>query len=224
MPTDANDAALETNAYAISYRLLGDRPAARAVAGISAERLRGVGGMSRPDWIYLLVEYTLDQTVEPGVLAVDPKDDDPYTGLRTALRRRLERAAPDERVAASLLHLAGYPVDFVASVIHRDPATTTRLAGILAPPPGVDYRDLGDPELTRRHPPRVESRRRRRRPNWTTLAAVAGVIAVVLAATQITGPRPTLGPPLDEGGLGAVHQQAPAEQAPLTGTADRSPN
>ena len=103
MSPDAIDTALETNAYAISYRLLGDRPAARAVAGISAERLRQVGGMTRPDWMYLLVEFTLDQTVEPGVLAVSPNDDDPYTGLRTALRRRLERAAPDERVAGSLI-------------------------------------------------------------------------------------------------------------------------
>ena len=30
------------------------------------------------------------------------------------------------------------------------------------------------------------------------------VVAVVVAATQITGPRPTLGPPLEEGGMGAV--------------------
>jgi hypothetical protein len=219
VPSDANDTALETNAYAISYRLLGDRPAARAVAGIAAERLRQVGGTSRPDWLYLLVGFTLDQTVEPGVLAVGPNDDDPYTGLRTALRRRLERAAPDERVAGSLLHLAGYPLDFVATVVHRTPSTTAGLAGILAPPPGVDYRDLGDPELTRRPPPRREGRPRRRRPHWTTLAAVAGVVAVLLAATQITGPRPTLGPPFEEGGLGLE-----VPPAAVSGTADRSPS
>jgi hypothetical protein len=213
--TDATDAALETNAYAISYRLLGDRPAARAVAGIAAERLRQVGGTTRPDWMYLLVEFTLDQTVEPGVLVVPPSDDDPYTGLRTALRRRFERAAPDERVAAALLHLAGYPLDFVADVVHRDADTTTRLAGILAPPPGVDYRDLGDPELTRREPAGRQGTSRRRRPHWTTLAAVAAVVAVVIAATQITGPRPTLGPPLEEGGMGAVATlDAPAGDPP----------
>lgn len=218
MSTHAIDTALETNAYAISYRLLGDRPAARAVAGISAERLRQVGGMTRPDWMYLLVEFTLDQTVEPGVLAVGPNEDDPYTGLRTALRRRLERAAPDERVAGSLIHLAGYPVDLVASVVNRTAEQTVALAGILAPPPGVDYRDLGDPELTHRAPTRPE-RGRRRRMHWTTLAAIVLAVAIVLGATQITGPRPTLGPPLDEGGVGA--QQAPvrAPTDPLSGTA-----
>jgi hypothetical protein len=218
---DDIDTALETNSYAISYRLLGDRPAARAVSAIAAERLRQVGGMQRPDWLYLLVEFTLDQTVEPGVLAVRPNDDDPYTGLRTALRRRLERAAPDERVAGSLIHLAGYPVDMVAGVVRRSAEQTVGLAGILAPPPGVDYRDLGDPELTRRTPAAVAAAPSRRRPHWTTLIAVAAVVAVVLASTQITGPRPTLGPPVDEGS--AAVTDAPA-QVPLNGTVDRPPN
>ena len=220
MPAHATDTALETNAYAISYRLLGDRTAARAVAGISAERLRQVGGMTRPDWMYLLVEFTLDQTVEPGVMAVRPNEEDPYTGLRTALRRRLERAAPDERVAGSLIHLAGYPVDMVAGVVNRTPDQTVQLAGILAPPPGVDYRDLGDPELTHRAPAR-RGDARRRRPHWTTLAAVAVVVAVVLAATQLTGPRPTLGPPIDEGGLGAQVTTEQRSADPLSGTAGR---
>jgi len=227
--TDATDTALETNSYAISYRLLGDRPAARAVSAIAAERLRQAGGMNRPDWLYLLVEFTLDQTVEPGVLAVRPNDDDPYTGLRTALRRRLERAAPDERVAGSLIHLAGYPVDMIAGVVNRSSEQTVQLAGILAPPPGVDYRDLGDPELTRRIPASVGAAQPRRRPHWTTLIAVAMVAAVVLAATQITGPRPTLGPPLDEGS--SAQTEAPIEaplngtvEAPLNGTVDRPPN
>lgn len=218
MSTDAIDAALETNAYAISYRLLGDRPAARAVAGIASERLRQVGGTTRPDWMYLLVEFTLDQTVEPGVLAVEPSDDDPYTGLRTALRRRLERAAPDERVAGSLIHLAGYPVDLVASVVNRPPEQTVALAGILAPPPGVDYRDLGDPELTHRQPQRRRGPGERRRgPHWMTVAAVALVAAIVLAATQITGPRPTLVPAGDEGSLGAMPLVQHGD--PLSGTA-----
>ena len=222
MSTDAIDTALETNAYAISYRLLGDRPAARVVAGISTERLRQVGGMTRPDWMYLLVEFTLDQTVEPGVLALRPNDEDPFTGLRTALRRRLERAAPDERVAGSLIHLAGYPVDLVASVVNRTPEQTVQLAGILAPPPGVDYRDLGDPEVTHRQPARRGNGARRRRPRWTTVAALAVVATIVLAATQITGPRPTLGPPLEEGGLVAPTAAAPQVTGDqLSGTAGR---
>ncbi len=210
MPAATSDTALETNAYAISYRLLGDRPAARAVAGIAAERLRQIGGMSRPDWMYLLVEFTLNQTIEPGALAVAPNPDDPYTGLRTALRRRLVRAAPDERVAGALVHLGGYPIDFVASVVNRTPEQTAGLAGVLAPPPGVDYRDLGDPELTHRVP--VANRHaRRRRPHWTTIVVAILILLAITVATQMTGPRPTLGPAPTEGGLGSeVPVDAPA--------------
>jgi hypothetical protein len=59
---------------------------------------------------------------------------------------------------------------------------------------------------------------RRRRPHWTTLAAVAVVVAAVLAATQITGPRPTLGPPLEEGSAPA---QGVSADGQLSGTAGR---
>lgn len=216
MVTDA-DAALETNAYAISYRLLGDRPSARAVAGIAAERLRQMGGMGRPDWLYLLVGYTLEQTVGPGAMSAHEDPDDPYAGLRTALRRRLERATPDEQVAGSLLQLAGYPPDFVAGVVRTDPAGATALAQVIAPPPGVDYRDLGDPELTRRSVAAPDGGGRRRRPHWTTVAAITVVVAAILAATQITGPRPTLGPEIEEG-------MAAHPTSDLSGTVGRSPS
>lgn len=198
MASPDEDQTLEINAYAVAYRLLGDRPAARAVSGIAAERVRQAGGPARPDWLYLLIEFTLDQTVGPGALPGGDPATDEHSGLRTALRRRLERAAPDERVAASLVHLAGYPVDFVAAIVHRTPEQTVQLAGLLAPPPGIAYRDLGDPELTGRVAS-TRRERRRRGPHWTTIAAVALVVVLVLAATQITGPRPTLGPPLEEG-------------------------
>ncbi|MFN7150408.1 MAG: hypothetical protein ACK4V6_13125 [Microthrixaceae bacterium] len=216
MVNDA-DAALETNAYAISYRLLGDRPSARAVAGIAAERVRQLGGMGRPDWLYLLVEYTLEKTVGPGAMSTHEDPADPFAGLRTALRRRLERATPDERVAGSLLQLAGYPPDFVAGVVRTDAAGATALAQVIAPPPGVEYRDLGDPELTRRDVAAPLDGRRRRRPHWTTIAAISVVVAAILAATQITGPRPTLGPEIEEG-------MAAVESSNLSGTADRSPS
>ena len=206
-------AALQTNAYAISYRLLGDRPAAQAVAGIAAQRLIHVGGMARPDWMYLLVEFTLDQTLGPGAMVLTPQPEDPFTSLRAALRRRLERASRDERVAACLIHLAGYPVDWSATVLGIDAAGAADLAGVLAPPPGVDYRDLGDPEVTGRRTTRP-SRPTRRRPHWTTVVALAVVAALVLAATQITGPRPTLGPPLDEEGAPLVQRNGgPPNQA-----------
>src|SRR5699024_9509753 len=83
------DRALEANAYAISYRLLGDRPAAAAVAGIAAERLRQNGQASAPDWLCHLALYTLDQTVAPGVPDVPGVDEDRFASLRLALRRRL---------------------------------------------------------------------------------------------------------------------------------------
>ncbi len=203
MTSPDEDQTLEINAYAVAYRLLGDRPSARAVSGIAAERVRQAGGLARPDWLYLLVEFTLDQMVGPSALPTGDPAVDQHSGLRVALRRRLERAAPDERVAGSLVHLAGYPVDFVADIVHRTPEQTEQLAGLLAPPPGIAYRDLGDPELTGRAEADRRQQRRRRGPHWTTVAAVALIIAVVIAATQITGPRPTLGPPLEENGVSA---------------------
>jgi hypothetical protein len=207
VPADSADAALHTNAYAIAYRLLGDRPAAQAVAGIATQRLVHVGGMTRPDWMYLLIEFTLDQTLGPGALVMRPDPGDPFASLRGALRRRLERATRDERVAACLIHLAGYPVDWSDTVLGTDTARAAALAGVLAPPPGVDYRDLGDPEITGRRTT-TRTTRRWRRPHWTTVAAAVLVSALILAATQITGPRPTLGPPLDEG---AVQREGPAQ-------------
>lgn len=189
------------NAYAISYRLLGDRPAAAAVAGIAAERLRQSGRAGAPDWLYALVQYTLDQTVAPGAPVVQEQPGDPAASLRAALRRRLARATPDERVAASLIHLAGYTPEFVGQVLGRSSEEATELAGVLAPPPGVAYRDLGDPQLTRSRTA-TEAPRRARRPGVTTVLVILVLVAAVLVATQITGPRPTLGPPVDEGGLG----------------------
>lgn len=200
------DEIFEANAYAVAYRLLGDRPAAHAASAVAAERLRRAGGLSRSDWLYQLVELTLEQITGPGAPpGPPPSDEDPFAGLRTALRRRLARAAPDQRVAGSLVHLAGYPVEMVAGVVGRPPDQTADLASIVAPPPGVAYRDLGDPELIGAPAPERGRRRRRlRRPHWTTLAALALVVAAVVAATQVTGPRPTLGPAPEEGGLGNV--------------------
>ncbi|CAN5532333.1 hypothetical protein BH10ACT3_BH10ACT3_06500 [soil metagenome] len=193
-----DDEILESNAYAVAYRLLGDRPAARAVAGIATQRLRQAtdpdrSGQPLPeDWLALLTTFTVEQTVGPAGLGIIDEASDPNASLRAALRRRLERATPEERVAGALVHLAGYPVDFVASVLGTTPEEARSLAGVLAPPPGVAYRDLGDPELTggtAGHEPRS---RRRRRPHWTTIVAVIVLCLALFYATQVTGPRPTL--------------------------------
>lgn len=188
---------LETNAYAVAYRLIGDRPAARAVAGIAAVRVAQAGGLQRDDWLYWLVEYTVEQTVGPGAPpAQGEAAEDPHAGLREALRRRLERAGHQERVAAALVHLSGYPPDFVAAVVNCSPEDVPQLARLLAPPPGIDYRDLGDPALTKRVT--KSDRSTRHGPHWTTIAAVVLIVALIIAATQITGPRPSFGPPLDD--------------------------
>lgn len=194
------DQSIEPNAYAVAFRLLGDRPSAAAVAGIAAEQLRQSGHRSSPDWLAHLTHYTVTQAVAPGTIALPEAPDDEHAGLRAALRRRLANATPTERVAASLVHLAGYPVDFVAGVLGRTEDDTRALAGVLAPPPGVAYRVLGDPELTRVRTvqPLASGRARRWRPSWTTVVMLVVLAVLVLAATQITGPRPTLGPPISQ--------------------------
>lgn len=210
------DQSLERNSYAVAFRLLGDRPAASAVAGIATQRLRQSGHLTSPNWLAHLTHYTLEQAVDPAALAVAEHEDDEFASLRAALRRRLARATPQERVAAALIHLAGYPVDFVAGVLGRSESETRTLAAVLAPPPGIAYRVLGDPDLTHvRQPDPVRTGRRRWRPRWTTIATVVAVVAVVLVATQITGPRPTLGPPLDAPAVSSdVAPSDPAAEPP----------
>ncbi|MHB1139366.1 MAG: hypothetical protein ACYC2O_10455 [Microthrixaceae bacterium] len=206
MQTSLDDATLEANAYAVAYRLLGDRPAARAVSGIATQRLRQLGDGLPPDWLARLTEFTIEQTVGPASLGVDVGGADPKASLRAALRRRLERATTQERVAAALVHLAGYATEFVGPLLGVTPERAGELARVLAPPPGVAYRDLGDPELTGRAEAVAPSRRRRRRrPHWTTILAIVAILLAVLYATQVTGPRPTL---VDEGSLGASTSSA----------------
>ncbi len=210
----------EANAYAVTYRLLGDAPAAHvaaqaAVAALHRAMERDGAALQGRHWLYPLTDLAVAEAVaSPAALhGVDPSRsaaelatrDDPSAGLRAALRRRLINATPDERVAGALVHLAGYPVGFVAEVLGATPDDATAAAAVLAPPPGVDYRDLGDPALTGARPTGTRRRSSRvRRPHWTTIAAVAIVVAAVVAATQVTGPRPTLGPPLEEGGAAAT--------------------
>lgn len=221
---------LEANAYAVTYRLLGDVAEARAAAGVATARLEHGAHDPNRHWLYTLTDLAVAASVgvadgrsgapDAGAPGADASGgraagqgatDDPSAGLRAALRRRLVNATPDERVAGALVHLAGYPPEFVADVLATTPESAVRAAAVLAPPPGVDYRDLGDPSLTGSAPSRRSGRggSRMRRPHWTTIAAVAVVAAAVIAATQVTGPRPTLGPPIDEGGMGAVVVEPP---------------
>jgi len=202
VPTEPPTDALEANAYAIASRLLGDRPASRAATTIAIENLRTRGALTGDRWLADLAVETVHQSV--GVVAQGrhrsgPPDDgspvDVEEGLRTALRRRLASASDDERAASALHHLAGYDIDFVASAMGRSAAEVSMLAGALAPPPGVSYRLLGDPELVGQASP-VRHRRGDWRPalRGTTVVATMAVLALVVAASMAVGARPTLGP------------------------------
>jgi poly(3-hydroxybutyrate) depolymerase/DNA-directed RNA polymerase specialized sigma24 family protein len=185
--------AVNANAYAIAYRLLGDRPAAQATVGIAVQRVQAVGALERPDWVAHIAAATVAQAVGVAAAATLPAPSDPAAdGLRTAMRRRLASASDDERVAASLHHLAGYSLDQVAAFMGRPVDEVARLARALAPPPGVSYRDLGDSELVGPSPP--PRRRRRGRVSVSTIATVVVVVALVFAVSRCVGPRPTLGP------------------------------
>ncbi|MGB3411210.1 MAG: hypothetical protein WBA45_08420 [Microthrixaceae bacterium] len=194
---------LESNAYAVSYRLLGDRPAALAVAGIAAERLRQMGDPLPSDWMARLIEFTIVQTIGPSPIAhLDPESDE-HSSMRAALRRRLEHATTHERVVGALVHLAGYSVESVSEMTGIPTSEVQSLARVLSPPPGVHYRDLGDPELTG-GPTRRSSRSPRfRRPHWTTIVVVVVLALLILYATQVTGPRPSL---VEEGGMAVPTQ------------------
>jgi len=160
-------------------------------------------------WLEQLILFTVQQSLHPVASAAvnEVSSDlsiagqskvDVDASLREALRRRLDRATPEEQIAASLIQLCAYPAEFVAGLmgISRDAALA--LAGVIAPPPGVEYRNLGDPELLGSSRAATSSRFRRK-PHWTTVVALLLVVLAVFYATQVTGPRPSL---TNEGGLG----------------------
>lgn len=185
--------AVDANAYAIAYRLLGDRSAARAAIGIGLQRLEITGGLDGPDWLRLVAASTVAQSVGVAATGARPTgSDSQHEAIRSALRRRLASASDDERAAAALHHLAGYPIDQVAGFMQLPAAEVARLAGVIAPPPGVSYRELGDPMLIGA-PKSAEPRQRIRVSVSTALTALA-VIALVVGASRCVGPRPTLGP------------------------------
>ncbi len=144
-----------------------------------------------------LIEFTIIQTIGPSPIEhLDPESDEHWS-MRMALRRRLEHATTQERVVGALVHLAGYPIELVSEMTGLSPDGVQSLARVLAPPPGVHYRDLGDPELTG-GPTRPKQSPRFRRPHWTTIVVVVVLTLLVLYATQVTGPRPSID---EEGGM-----------------------
>jgi poly(3-hydroxybutyrate) depolymerase len=221
--------ALQANAYAIAFRLLGDRPAARAATLIAVEQVRSQGGLADPRWPALLAVATVHQCV--GILATGrrpgPSDQggpvDVEEGLRASIRRRLAAATDDEQAAVALHHLAGYDLHHVAVAMGRSLEEVATLAAVLDPPPGVSYRLLGDPEILGAGSgagAAVRAPRRRWRPAvpGTTVALVGGILALVVAATVVVGARPTLGPV--EPGRAEVRFGPDVRSAPSVGCRD----
>ncbi len=213
MAAPEDDQTLHANSYAVSYRLLGDSELAGAVSAVAVNRVRQLPEGLSGQWLEQLTLFTVQQALQPIPQATDvetatvkpagsARQSDPNASLREALRRRLARATPEEQVAGSLLQLCAYPPEFVAGLMGISADEVVALAAVVAPPPGVSYRDLGDPALTGSTRPAAPSRYRRK-PHWSTLIAVLLVVLAVLYATQVTGPRPTL---TEEGGFGARTQ------------------
>lgn len=194
---------IESNAYAISYRLLGSRPAALAAAQIAAEKVRrrfdeegglDVSTVDAQHWLPMLIDYTVERSVDPDVYGDPGERVVDHAGLRSALRRRLVRASRMDRVVGSLVHLAGYSIADVASMLDMEETRVRVAARVIAPPPGVDYRDLGDPRFV--GPGTELSRARSRRPSRSTIIITMILAVVVTIAVRCQGPRPTL---VDEG-------------------------
>jgi poly(3-hydroxybutyrate) depolymerase len=125
-------------------------------------------------------------------LSMEPVEDPSVAEQRRFLRRRLATLDGRSRAAAALRHLAGYDAARVATFMATDAATVEALAAPLTPPPGASWRDLGDP-VVRGVAPAVKRRRRHRRLPWRSLLAVLVVLALVVLASRMTGPRPSLG-------------------------------
>ena len=122
----------------------------------------------------------------------EPPESPSVAEQRRFLRRRLSTLDGRSRAAAALRHLAGYDADRVAAFLGTDVAEVEILAAPLAPPPGSSWRVLGDP-VVRGEASTVRRRRRHRRVPWKSLLAALVVVALVVLASRMTGPRPRLG-------------------------------
>lgn len=190
---------IESNSYAISYRLLGSRPAALAAAHIAAERVRQrfdeEGGLDvvqidAKNWLPMLVDFTVEASVKPEMYGDGDVASIDSAGLREALRRRLVRANRMERVIGALVHLGGYGIDDVAAMLVMDPRRVEVASHVLSPPPGIDYRSLGDPRLVGAAP--VAPQRRSIRPRRSTVIVATVLAILIVLAVQCQGPRPSL--------------------------------
>ncbi|MEI2637857.1 MAG: hypothetical protein V9F03_02485 [Microthrixaceae bacterium] len=197
-----------SNAYAVAFRLVGVESIAHDVALAASQRVRDrfqTGGGVDLDsvaidmWLPMLIDYAVDESVRRTPRPEDIEEfryPDQHSSMREALRRRLVRASRQERVIGALVHLSGYSIDDVAEMLKLDPPLVAMAAKVIAPPPGFDYRRLGDPQLIGTD--HLAGRPTLRLPATSTIAAAIAILIVVLAATMCHGPRPSL---VEEGSL-----------------------
>lgn len=133
--------------------------------------------------------------------------------LRSAVRRRLENSTAEEQVAGALVHLAGYPIEFVARAMQVSQEQLVAWSNTLTPPPNMSYRLLGDPEMTHE-----DVTLGHETPWWKrhmfTLLIVLLVLVLGFWITRLSGERPTFGDELDPNELIVEHNDMVTDYLP----------
>ena len=215
--------AIEPNAYAIAFRMIGNPERSAVVSWETANFVSSIGGLANPFWL----AETAAEAVRLSLLR--PPADSGDVQLRDSIRRRLAAAAPEELAASSLFHLAGYPIEDVATALSVDVTSARRYAQLLSPPPGVTYKHLGDPALIGEDEVEPEpvvdagtmADRKARRTRWvrSTALLLAGAVAVAVGAALSVGDRPTL----ESGATTASSTGAPPSPVDASSAAVRAP-
>ncbi|MGI9579133.1 MAG: hypothetical protein ACR2OH_13110 [Microthrixaceae bacterium] len=180
------------NAYAVSYRLLGQRDMATELSSTVAARFGGRESDPPSTWLPGVVSDATEAALALGTEFPDELAAAEQASAREALRRRLSGADSTTWVAVGLHHLGGYPLDRTAAVMDTDQSTVEELCGPYAPPPGVTWASLGDPLTREAGRVRRSGAQRNRFPIYPVLAGVIVVALVIWAATSV-GERPSVG-------------------------------
>ncbi len=194
------------NAYAVTYRLLGDRGIATELSTSIAERYGPSESEPADRWLPDVVHDAVAASLAlEGELARELAAAD-SASMREALRRRLGGADDATRVAVGLHELAGYPVDVTAGLMSFDADEVASMCGPYAAPPGSSWAELGDPVNRAAGGIKRAQRTPRRVPVFAIVAVLAVVALAIWAGTSI-GERPSVG----EGGGAAQGASASSE-------------
>ena len=205
------------NAYAISFRLLGDAELAAEVAAKAAERLgeRGdAGGEPGPrEGLAALASRAVDASLAAAGSGSAGPGEVRRASERERLRTLFSEASPQSRVAAALVHLAGYPEEVVAGDMDITSEQVRELIGDFRPATEDQWLSLGDPALSGSG---AEPQRRRPGVLWAVAAACA--LGALLWFGTRSGERPELEP-----GSAAGVQAPEATEQPGTDDAAAGP-